>query len=127
MHCCSLAILRRDACGQLIGDGSYLLGKPLRYTTASEENSEIVSAAARDEFGSTVRRYAGRWGLIKLVFGGLRVGGGSVVLCGGVRPLGGVGGRRALRKSCGSRREWLLPLGGRHCVRASTCAARSRR
>ena len=46
--------------GQLIGDGSYLHGKSLRYTTGSEENSAIVSAAARDEFGSTVRRYAGR-------------------------------------------------------------------
>jgi replicative DNA helicase len=46
--------------GQLIGDGSYLQGKPLRYTTASEENSELVATAARDEFGATVRRYAGR-------------------------------------------------------------------
>ncbi len=31
----------------LIGDGSYLKGQPLRYTTASEENSLTVSEAAR--------------------------------------------------------------------------------
>ncbi len=33
--------------GHLIGDGSYLSGQPLRYTTASEENSTIVSEAAQ--------------------------------------------------------------------------------
>jgi replicative DNA helicase len=35
---CRLVLL-----GHLIGDGSYLSGQPLRYTTASEENSAIVS------------------------------------------------------------------------------------
>jgi replicative DNA helicase len=46
--------------GQLIGDGSYLNNAPLRYTTASEENTRAVTEAAQREFGSTVRRYAGR-------------------------------------------------------------------
>ncbi|AXG99197.1 replicative DNA helicase [Deinococcus wulumuqiensis] len=45
--------------GQLIGDGSFLKGQPLRYATASEENSAFVAAAAA-ELGSTVTRYAGR-------------------------------------------------------------------
>ena len=46
--------------GQLIGDGSYLNAAPMRYTTASEENSELGATAARAEFGATVRRYVGR-------------------------------------------------------------------
>lgn len=46
--------------GQLIGDGSYLQGQPMRYTTASEENSQLVTQAARSEFGAVVRRYRGR-------------------------------------------------------------------
>jgi replicative DNA helicase len=45
--------------GHLVGDGSYLTHQPLRYTTASEQNSEAVRAAA-EKFGSTVKRYAGR-------------------------------------------------------------------
>jgi replicative DNA helicase len=45
--------------GHLVGDGSYLKHQPLRYTTASEENSEAVRKAA-EAFGSTVKRYAGR-------------------------------------------------------------------
>lgn len=45
--------------GHLVGDGSYLNGKPLRYTTASEENSAAVRSAA-EAFGSTVKRYVGR-------------------------------------------------------------------
>jgi replicative DNA helicase len=45
--------------GHLIGDGSYLTHQPLRYTTASEHNSEAVREAA-EKFGSTVKRYAGR-------------------------------------------------------------------
>lgn len=45
--------------GQLIGDGSFLKGQPLRYATASKENSAFVAAAAA-ELGSTVTRYAGR-------------------------------------------------------------------
>jgi replicative DNA helicase len=46
--------------GQLIGDGSYLVHQPLRYTTSSEANSAIVAAGAREEFGCPVTRYAGR-------------------------------------------------------------------
>ncbi|MBI2922537.1 MAG: replicative DNA helicase [Planctomycetes bacterium] len=46
--------------GHLIGDGSYLSGQPMRYTTSSEDNSRLVRDAARREFGATVKRYAGR-------------------------------------------------------------------
>jgi replicative DNA helicase len=46
--------------GQLVGDGSYLVGKPMRYTTASEENSRAVEEAARNEFGAKVTRFRGR-------------------------------------------------------------------
>lgn len=46
--------------GQLIGDGSYLKGQPLRYTTASEENSQIVKLAAEQAFNCEVKRYKGR-------------------------------------------------------------------
>ncbi len=46
--------------GQLIGDGSYLSHQPMRYTTASEENSTAVSGAAAREFGARVTRYSGR-------------------------------------------------------------------
>jgi replicative DNA helicase len=45
--------------GQLVGDGSYLKNQPLRYTTASEENSKIVTESAI-ALGSTVKRYKGR-------------------------------------------------------------------
>ena len=45
--------------GHLIGDGSYLSHQPLRYTTASEENSIAVRSAA-EALGSAVKRYEGR-------------------------------------------------------------------
>jgi replicative DNA helicase len=45
--------------GHLVGHGSYLAHQPLRYTTASEENSVLVEEAAL-ELGSTVARYEGR-------------------------------------------------------------------
>jgi replicative DNA helicase len=45
--------------GQLVGDGSYLSHQPLRYTTASEANSKLVTESAI-ALGSTVKRYAGR-------------------------------------------------------------------
>ncbi len=45
--------------GHLVGDGSYLTHQPMRYATASEENSEAVRAAAV-ALGSEVKRYAGR-------------------------------------------------------------------
>jgi replicative DNA helicase len=45
--------------GQLVGDGSYLKGQPLRFTTAHEANEATVREGAA-LFGSGVRRYAGR-------------------------------------------------------------------
>ena len=45
--------------GHLIGDGSYLKHQPLRYCTASDENSRLVREAAI-AMGSTVTRFAGR-------------------------------------------------------------------
>jgi replicative DNA helicase len=62
--------LRVALLGQLVGDGSYLVGQPLRYTTSSEENSEVVSAAAQEEFGCAVTRYAGRRGWHQLLISG---------------------------------------------------------
>ncbi|TXL66109.1 replicative DNA helicase [Zeimonas arvi] len=55
--------------GHLIGDGSYLSGQPMRYTTASEENSEAVRRAA-ESFGCTVSRHAGRGNWHQLVISG---------------------------------------------------------
>jgi replicative DNA helicase len=49
--------------GHLVGDGSYLVHQPLRYTTASEENSCAVRGAA-EAFGCRVTRYeapVGNW------------------------------------------------------------------
>jgi replicative DNA helicase len=43
----------------LIGDGSYLNQQPMRYTTGSEDCSELVRHAAESEFGMRVKRYAG--------------------------------------------------------------------
>jgi replicative DNA helicase len=56
--------------GQLIGDGSYLKNAPLRYTTASEENSAAVAKAARREFSARVTRYAGRRSWHQLLISG---------------------------------------------------------
>ena len=53
--------------GHLIGDGSYLCGQPLRYCTASEENSRLVTQAATEEFGVTINRHAGRGNWHQLV------------------------------------------------------------
>jgi replicative DNA helicase len=54
--------------GQMIGDGSYLSGEPMRYTSASEENSRTVQEGAL-ALGSTVKRYAGRRGWHQLLIG----------------------------------------------------------
>ncbi|HEU0301942.1 MAG TPA: replicative DNA helicase [Longimicrobium sp.] len=62
--------LRVALLGHLVGDGSYLSGQPLRYTTASEENSAIVAEAARKEFGVQVNRHAGRGNWHQLVLSG---------------------------------------------------------
>jgi len=56
--------------GQMIGDGSYLSGQPMRYTTASEENSEAVREAATREFGARVTRYRGRRSWHQLLISG---------------------------------------------------------
>jgi replicative DNA helicase len=56
--------------GQLIGDGSYLKHAPMRYTTSSEANSELVARAAREEFGCRVTRYPGRGNWHQLVIAG---------------------------------------------------------
>jgi replicative DNA helicase len=55
----------------LIGDGSYLKGQPLRYTTASEAHSEAVKTAAEKAFAVIVNRHEsakGTWH--QLVFSG---------------------------------------------------------
>jgi replicative DNA helicase len=53
----------------LVGDGSYLVHQPLRYTTASEANSAAVRRAA-ETFGCRVSRHAGRGRWHQLVIGG---------------------------------------------------------
>ncbi len=55
--------------GQLIGDGSYLSGQTLRYTSGSGANLRLVATAARS-MGSTVRSYAGRGSWRQLSIGG---------------------------------------------------------
>jgi replicative DNA helicase len=55
--------------GQLIGDGSYLVGSPMRYTTASEANSRVVRRGAAN-LGCTVKRYAGRGAWHQLLISG---------------------------------------------------------
>jgi len=62
--------LRVALLGQLIGDGSYLKGQPMRYTTSSEENSRLVEGAVVGEFGGTVKRYAGRSNWHQLLISG---------------------------------------------------------
>lgn len=62
--------LRLALLGQMIGDGSYLSHQPMRYTTCSEENSQIVFKAAQEEFGATVKRYSGRGNWHQLVISG---------------------------------------------------------
>ncbi|MGE4426450.1 MAG: replicative DNA helicase [Solirubrobacteraceae bacterium] len=56
--------------GHLVGDGSYLSGQPMRYTTACEECSAAVTGAAEREFGATVNRHAGRGNWHQLVISG---------------------------------------------------------
>jgi len=55
--------------GHLVGDGSYIKHQPLRYTTASEENSTAVREAA-EKFGSRVTRHVGRGAWHQLVISG---------------------------------------------------------
>jgi len=55
--------------GHLVGDGSYLKNRPLRYTTGSEANSKLVTECAI-ALGSTVTRHAGRGNWHQLVIAG---------------------------------------------------------
>jgi replicative DNA helicase len=55
--------------GHLVGDGSYLKHQPLRYTTASEANSKLVTESAI-ALGSTVKRYEGRGNWHQLLISG---------------------------------------------------------
>jgi replicative DNA helicase len=55
--------------GHLVGDGSYLSGQPLRYTTACEANSRVVTEAA-EKFGCRVTRHADRGNWHQLVISG---------------------------------------------------------
>src|SRR6202030_2615725 len=52
--------------GHLVGDGSYLTNRPLRYTTSSEDNSQLVTECAL-ALGSTFSRHAGRGNWHQLV------------------------------------------------------------
>jgi replicative DNA helicase len=54
--------------GHLVGDGSYLKHQPLRYCTASADNSDVVTKAAH-AFGSTATRVEGRGAWHQLVLG----------------------------------------------------------
>jgi replicative DNA helicase len=56
--------------GQLIGDGSYLRARSLRYTTASEDNSRLVARAATEQFGARVKRIRGGGAWHQLFIGG---------------------------------------------------------
>jgi len=55
--------------GHLVGDGSYPVHQPMRYTTASEENSRAVAEAARS-MGGQVTRHEGRGAWHQLVISG---------------------------------------------------------
>ncbi len=57
----------------MIGDGSYVKGQPLRYTTASEDNSDIVKRAA-ELLGSSVNRRegTGNWHQLEIAGNGNR-------------------------------------------------------
>ncbi len=55
--------------GHLVGDGSYVVHQPLRYTTGSAENSTAVRVAA-EAFGSKVARHEGVGAWHQLVISG---------------------------------------------------------
>ena len=70
-NCINIAQDRLLVLAHLIGDGSYLKGQPLRYTTASEAHSEAVKTAAEKAFAVIVNRHEsakGTWH--QLVFSG---------------------------------------------------------
>jgi len=55
--------------GHLVGDGSYLTHRPLKYTTASEANSAAVKESA-EKFGCKVNRHEGVGNWHQLVISG---------------------------------------------------------
>ena len=55
--------------GHLVGDGSYVVHQPLRYTTASQDNSQAVRSAA-EAFGNRVVRHEGNGQWHQLVISG---------------------------------------------------------
>ena len=55
--------------GHLVGDGGDLVHQPLRYITASEENSQMVQKAL-EAFGCSVNRHAGHDNCHQLVISG---------------------------------------------------------
>jgi replicative DNA helicase len=55
--------------GHMVGDGSYVAHQPMRYTTASEDNSRAVTVAA-EAMGCRVTRHAGRGQWHQLVIAG---------------------------------------------------------
>ncbi len=55
--------------GHLLGDGSYLSGQPMRYTSASAENLDAVTRAA-EAFGCHVSLHPGRGNWQQLVISG---------------------------------------------------------
>jgi replicative DNA helicase len=52
--------------GHLVGDGSYLVHQPMRYTTSSEDNSAAAASSA-EGFGARVSRHVGRGAWHQLV------------------------------------------------------------
>lgn len=54
----------------LIGDGSYIKGQPIKYTTSSEHSSRVITEAAQKAFGVTVNRHKGTGNWHQLVFSG---------------------------------------------------------
>jgi replicative DNA helicase len=54
---------------QLIGDGSYLAGQAVRYTTRSADNAQLVASAAGRELGIEVKQTVGRRGNLELQLG----------------------------------------------------------
>jgi replicative DNA helicase len=83
--------------GQLVGDGSYLRGQPLRYATASEENDRVVRAGAA-LLGSDVKRYAGRGRWWQLLLSGNGTRWRSAGVGGWLKDLGVFGQRSAEKR-----------------------------
>ncbi|MEX2502018.1 MAG: replicative DNA helicase [Trueperaceae bacterium] len=82
--------------GQLIGDGSYLSGQPLRYTSASDPNLRTVATSARS-MGSTVRTHAGRASQSQLSIGGNKTRWKAAGVGAWLKDLG-VSGQRSFEK-----------------------------